>query len=76
LSEVVSNLVDLRSGAYGAYRLNLGDHGAHLPGDFGEVVETVVAFGDPVLIGQPQLGSWDPARLLWSKIPTVPGSPT
>jgi hypothetical protein len=72
LSEVVSDLIDLRSPAYGAYRLNLGEHGAHLPGEFSEVVGTVVAFGDPVLIAQPAVGSWDPTLRLWSK---TAGSP-
>ncbi|HEY0475651.1 MAG TPA: nucleotidyl transferase AbiEii/AbiGii toxin family protein [Kribbella sp.] len=72
LSEVVSDLIDLRSPAYGAYRLNLGEHGLHLPGEFSEVVRTVVAFGDPVLIEQPAVGSWDPTLRLWSK---MAGSP-
>jgi hypothetical protein len=67
LSEVVSNLVGLRSGAYVAYRLNLGQHGAHLPGEFSEVVETVVAFSDPVLVEWPAVGSWDPTLRVWSK---------
>jgi hypothetical protein len=51
LTEVTSELVALRSGAYGAYRAGLGMSGNDLPEDFADLVRAVAAFGDRVLPG-------------------------
>jgi Nucleotidyl transferase AbiEii toxin, Type IV TA system len=48
LSSVIDDLVELREQAYRAYRAALGVDGAELPADFGEVVDAVTTFADPL----------------------------
>jgi hypothetical protein len=59
LSEVIGNLVDLRSATYLAYRRSLGRDGEHLPPRFGDLVAAVVAFADPLVNADPAAGAWD-----------------
>ena len=48
LSSVVDDLAELRQPTFTAYRTALGVDGAELPGDFGEVVDAVTTFADPL----------------------------
>jgi hypothetical protein len=48
LSSVVDDLANLRERTYRAYRTALGADGAGLPSDFGEVVDAVTRFADPL----------------------------
>ena len=65
LSSVLDDLVDLRRRTYRAYRTALGVDGAELPTDFGEVVEAVRTFADPLarLTGYAR---WHPADRRWT----------
>jgi len=54
LSDVVGNLVLLRSRAYTAYRSSLGQYGEHLPEEFAEVVAATISFADPLITDQPK----------------------
>ena len=48
LSSLLDDLVELREQTYRAYRTALGVDGAGLPSDFGEVVDAVATFADPL----------------------------
>ena len=48
LSSVVDDLAELRARTCRAYRNALGVDGVGLPFDFGEVVEAVITFADPL----------------------------
>jgi hypothetical protein len=66
LSSAVGNLVELRAGAYLAYRNGLGRDGMHLPSGLDEVLATVVAFADPLMADDPAAGDWDPVLRTWT----------
>jgi len=48
LSSVVDDLTGWRERTYSAYWTTLGVDGAELPTDFGEVVDAVTTFADPL----------------------------
>jgi hypothetical protein len=66
LSSAVGNLVELRAGTYLAYRRGLGRDGDHLPSGLDEVLATVIAFGDPLMVDDPAAGDWDPELRNWT----------
>ena len=68
LSEAVSNIADLRSSTYSAYRRNLGADGAHLPGRFADVVSAITEFADPLVVEGDTARSWDPRLRSWSPL--------
>lgn len=51
LSEAIGDLAALRAATYTTYRRHLGPDGEHLPPDFADLVDAVVAFADPLLDG-------------------------
>lgn len=65
LSEAVGRLVALRSSAYDAYRAGLGPAGHHLPEEFGDLVDAVVAFADPLNREANNDQLWNPDRRRW-----------
>jgi len=64
LSSVVDDLVELRERTYRAYRVTLGVDGADLPPEFGEVVEAVTTFADPLALTTAEL-RWRAAGRRW-----------
>jgi hypothetical protein len=66
LSSAVGNLVELRAGTYLAYRRGLGRDGEQLPSGLDEVLATVIAFGDPLMVDDPAAGDWDPELRSWT----------
>lgn len=49
LSSVGDDLIELGEQTYRAYRTALGVDGAGLPSDFGDVVDVVTTFADPLV---------------------------
>lgn len=58
------DLVELRERTYRAYRVTLGVDGADLPPEFGEVVEAVTTFADPLALTTAEL-RWRAAGRRW-----------
>jgi hypothetical protein len=75
LSEAIGNLVDLRSAAYLAYRRGLGRDGEHLPAQFSELLDVVVAFADPLTEVELTAGAWDFGSRSWTALPGLAESP-
>ncbi|MCE5289825.1 MAG: nucleotidyl transferase AbiEii/AbiGii toxin family protein [Nocardiaceae bacterium] len=66
LSSVIGQLVRLRASTYTAYRRRLGPDGEHLPSQFQDVVDVVVAFVDPVIAGAEDLAHWSASSRSWA----------
>lgn len=64
LSSVIDDLAGLREQTYRAYRTALGVDGAELPADFGEVVDAVTTFADPLARATVEL-LWRAADRRW-----------
>lgn len=67
LSDAIQDIVSLRAGTYAAYRHGLGPDAGRLPEHFGQVVEAVVAFADPVINGPDPGSTWIPRHRRWEK---------
>jgi hypothetical protein len=67
LSTVIGNLVQLRAGAYSAYRGGLGPDGGHLPSSFETVVQAVTDFADGLLEPAPPTRNWDHRTRGWAR---------
>lgn len=75
LSEAIGNLVELRSVAYLAHRRGLGPDGEHLPAQFSELLDAVVAFADPLTDVDLKAGAWDAGLRIWTALPGIAESP-
>ncbi|GAA4614384.1 nucleotidyl transferase AbiEii/AbiGii toxin family protein [Actinoallomurus liliacearum] len=67
LSERITSLVELRGRVYREWRRRLGPDGDAYPEDFGEVVAAVIAFADPLLLGEVVGVDWDPDARSWRR---------
>lgn len=65
LSTAIGDIIEVRGRAYAAYRAGLGPDGAGLPKDFGEVVNTVVTFADPLATAAAPTTTWHCATRCW-----------
>jgi len=65
LSSIIGSLSTTRQSTYQAFRKRLGVDGGHLPDTFSEIVEAVLAFADPLLVGQPESSTWLPTTRRW-----------
>jgi hypothetical protein len=68
LSESLGNFADLRNQTFEAYRVRLGDVGAHLPADLRALVEAVTAFADPLTADAGE-ATWQPTERHWRLMP-------
>lgn len=66
LSVSLGRLVALRSSAYDAYRASLGPAGHHLPQRFSDLVDTVIAFADPLNNEADDDQLWNPDQRSWA----------
>jgi len=64
LSSVVDDLAELHERTYSGYRTALGVDGTELPTDFGEVIEAVATFADPLAHPSSNL-RWHAADRRW-----------
>lgn len=65
LASAIDNLVELRAGAYLAFRASLGPDGHDLLGDYGDVVAAVTAFADPLLDTTQDHTRWQSKHRRW-----------
>lgn len=65
LSLALDNLIELRAGAYLAYRASLGPDGHHLPTDFAPVVTAVAGFADPLIDTARDHTRWQAKHRRW-----------
>jgi hypothetical protein len=60
VSDAVQDLVSLRAATYNAYRRGLGPDATRLPEHFGQVVDAVTTFADPLIKGADPYDAWNP----------------
>jgi hypothetical protein len=65
LSSVIGSLPATRQSSYLAFRRRLGVDGTQVPATFSDVVSAVVAFVDPLVVGQRDDVTWLPTTRQW-----------
>jgi hypothetical protein len=67
LSDAIQDIVSLRARTYTAYRRGLGPDAERLPEHFGQVVEAVITFADPLIKSVGLGDTWNPRHRRWEK---------
>jgi hypothetical protein len=67
LSDAVQDLVSLRAATYSAFRRGLGPDAERLPEHFGQVIDAVIAFADPLIEDADPDEVWNPQYRRWGK---------
>ena len=73
LAAAIGDLAAARAGAYLAYRRGLGPDGGHLPDTLATVVDTVIAFTDPLLDDEHPTEQWHATIRRWTSRQTAAG---